>query len=52
MRNVYDSFSRTGKANSVMITLPITVSDGQIRFSRIGKANIVMITLPITVADC
>ena len=52
MRNVYDSFSRTGKANSVMITLPITVSDGQIRFSRTSKGDIVMITLLITVADC
>ena len=52
MRNVYDTFSRTDKANIVMITLAITVSDGLIHFSRTGKSNIVMLTLPITVADC
>jgi len=45
-------FSRSVKANIVIITLPITVSDCKIICSRPGKANIVMITLSITVADC
>ena len=44
-------FSRNGKANIVMITLPITVSDCHF-FPRTGKANIVILTSLITVSDC